>query len=192
MLDRCRALEHRSAALYRSFAAGAHDQPELSALWTAMAREEEEHSHILDKASGRLPTIDAWLTHISGKWPEVVLEVGAPEGGAPLAALDRQQLAAALDRDDGARAATSDVSRQSHRPPRPIAEVPRLPRRGSRAASEPPGSQRARRLRMCPAGATALMARVGGDLAVGDSRYRRRARITARSARAADRPRHPG
>ena len=100
MLDRCRGLETRSAALYRSFAAGACDQPDLCALWTAMAREEEEHARILDDTRARLPTIDAWLTHISGGWPEVVRVVEAKLSEAELLAGDAgadQQLAAALE-----------------------------------------------------------------------------------------------
>jgi hypothetical protein len=60
MLDRCCGLETRSAALYRSFAAAALDQPDLCALWTALAREEDEHASILDAARGRLPTTEAW------------------------------------------------------------------------------------------------------------------------------------
>jgi hypothetical protein len=64
MLDRCHGLETRSAALYRSFAAGARDQADLCALWTAMAREEDEHARMLDVARGRLPTIEAWTTHL--------------------------------------------------------------------------------------------------------------------------------
>jgi hypothetical protein len=38
MLDRCCGLETRTAALYRSFAAAAREQPDLCALWTATAR----------------------------------------------------------------------------------------------------------------------------------------------------------
>jgi rubrerythrin len=160
MLDRCRDLESRSAALYRSFAAGAHDQPELSALWTDMAREEEEHSHILDEVRARLPTIEAWLTHISGKWPEVVREVGAQLSKAELltrGADTDQQLAAALELEmtelEPLRQMLVAVSRR--RPPRPVAEVHalRLAEGAERFSTDPNVRQRAAllRFRMCPA-----------------------------------------
>ena len=44
ILDRCHALEQRAAAAYRSFAAAARGTPEVCALWTRLAREEEEHA----------------------------------------------------------------------------------------------------------------------------------------------------
>jgi len=128
MLDRCRALECRSAALYRSFAAAAHDQPELSAFWTDMARDEDQHSRILDEARARLPTVDAWLTHISVKWPEVVRDVGTQLSTAELltGGTDTdEQLAAALELEmtelEPLRQMLVSVSR--HRPPRPVGEV---------------------------------------------------------------------
>ena len=58
MLDRCCGFEIRSAALYRNFAAGARDQPDLCALWTAMAREEDDHDWI-DTHSRRVGQIAA-------------------------------------------------------------------------------------------------------------------------------------
>jgi len=72
MMDRCCGFEVRSAALYRNFAAGARDQPDLCALWTAMAREEDDHARIINDARRRLPTIDAWMTQLSTRWDEVV------------------------------------------------------------------------------------------------------------------------
>ena len=75
MLDRCCALETRSAALYRSFAAAAHEQPDLCALWTAMAHEEDDHARILNDTRRHLPTIDAWVTQLSTRWDEVVRRV---------------------------------------------------------------------------------------------------------------------
>jgi rubrerythrin len=47
LLQRCGALEERAAALYRGWAAGARDNPPLCNLWTALAREEEEHARSL-------------------------------------------------------------------------------------------------------------------------------------------------
>jgi rubrerythrin len=127
MLDRCCGLETRSAALYRSFAAGARDHPDLRALWTAMADEEEEHARILDGLRGRLPTIEAWLTQISGKWPEVVGVVDAKLAEAELLPGDAsadQQLAAALELEmteiEPLRQMLVGLSQR--RPPRPIAE----------------------------------------------------------------------
>src|SRR4030095_8532502 len=75
MLDRCCGFEIRSAALYRNFAAGARDQPDLCALWTAMAREEDDHARIINDARRHLPTIEAWMTQLSTRWDKVVREV---------------------------------------------------------------------------------------------------------------------
>ena len=44
MLDRCQRLEERAAALYRSYAASTRAEPSACALWTELAREEEEHA----------------------------------------------------------------------------------------------------------------------------------------------------
>ena len=154
MLDRCRGLEARSAALYRSFAAGACDQPDLCALWTAMAREEEEHARILDDARARLPTIDAWLTHISGGWPEVVRVVEAKLSEAELLAGGAgadQQLAAALELEmteiEPLRQMLVAVSQ--HRPPRPISEnhALRLADAAERLSADPKIRQQAALLR---------------------------------------------
>ena len=50
LLQRCRALEQRAAALYRAWAAAARDDPGLCSMWTALAREEEEHARSLSVA----------------------------------------------------------------------------------------------------------------------------------------------
>jgi len=47
LLQRCGTLEERAATLYRGWAAGARDNPPLCNLWTALAREEEEHARSL-------------------------------------------------------------------------------------------------------------------------------------------------
>lgn len=127
MLDRCRGLETRSAALYRSFAAGARDQADICALWTAMAREEDEHVRMLDEARGHLPTIGAWTTHLSGRWDHVVREVEEKlfeaEQLAGGAGTD-QQLAAALELELTEIEALLQmlVAMSRRRPPRPVAE----------------------------------------------------------------------
>jgi rubrerythrin len=153
MLKRCRGLEIRSAALYRCFAAGA-DRPELCALWTAMAREEEEHARILDDVRARLPTIEAWTTDISGGWPAVVREVEAKLSAAELLAGHSgadQQLAAALDLEmteiEPLRQMLVAVSRR--RPPRPIAEnhAIRLADAAERFSADPQVRQQAAQLR---------------------------------------------
>jgi rubrerythrin len=154
MLDRCRGLEIRSAALYRSFAADARDRPDLSALWTAMAREEEEHARILEEARARLPTIEAWLTQISGKWLEVVGEVEAKLSEAELLARGigpDLQLAAALELEmteiEPLRQMLVGVSK--HRPPRPIAQnhVLRLADAAEHFSADPQVRQKAAQLR---------------------------------------------
>jgi hypothetical protein len=126
MLDCSLGLEARSAALYRSFAAAAGDRPELSALWTNMACEEEEHARILADARAHLPTIEAWLSEISGKWPGVVREIEAKMSKAELLASDAgadQQLAAALELEmtEIEPLRRMLVAASERRPPRPIA-----------------------------------------------------------------------
>jgi len=126
MLDRCRRLEIRSAALYRAFAAGARDR-ELSALWTTMAREAEEHARILDDTRARLPTIDAWLTDVSGGWPEVLRDIEAKLSQAELLAGHAdadQQLAAALALEMTDIEPLHQMLRavSQHHPQRPIAQ----------------------------------------------------------------------
>jgi hypothetical protein len=127
-LDRCCSFETRSAALYRSFAAGASDQPDLCALWTAMAGEEDDHARILNDTRRHLPTIEAWTTQLSARWDKVVREVETKLSEAELlsrgAGVD-QQLAAALELEmteiEPLRQMLLAVSRR--RPPRPIAEA---------------------------------------------------------------------
>jgi hypothetical protein len=100
MLDRCCELEARSAALYRRFAACARDRPDLCALWTTMAREEDDHARTLSATRGRLPVLEAWVTDLSPRWDEVVrrTEAKLSEGErlADCADID-QQLATALE-----------------------------------------------------------------------------------------------
>jgi rubrerythrin len=71
MLSRCAALEARAAALYRSWAAGAREHPELCALWTRLAREEEAHARALVEAQTDLPPVEGWRTQVTG-WDEAV------------------------------------------------------------------------------------------------------------------------
>ena len=54
LLDRSEALEQRTAALYRRFAARQLDDAELAALWTALAAEEEEHVRSIRDARSQL------------------------------------------------------------------------------------------------------------------------------------------
>jgi chromosome segregation ATPase len=74
MLDRCRRLEERAAALYRSYAASARAELPLHALWTALAREEEEHAHSIAVARSRLEATEGWRTRVEG-WREALEEV---------------------------------------------------------------------------------------------------------------------
>jgi rubrerythrin len=98
MLDRCRALEERAAVLYRTFAAGARSEPRLCAMWTALAREEEEHARALLAARRRLLPIEAARTRIEG-WSEVLADIEERLAAAErLATAGRdRQLAAALE-----------------------------------------------------------------------------------------------
>ena len=152
VLDRCRGLEKRAAALYRSFAAGAR-QPDLCALWTAMAREEEEHARVLDDERAHLPTIEAWLTDLSN-WHEVVCEIEAKLSEAELLASGAgadQQLAAALELEMTEIEPVRQmlVAASEHRPPRPIAQnhALRLADAAERFSTDPHVRQQAALLR---------------------------------------------
>ncbi len=154
MLDRCCAFEIRSATLYRSFAAGARDQPELSALWTAMACDEDDHARILRDTRRHLPTSEAWVTHLPERWDEVVREIeeklSEAERLAGSAGPD-QQLAAALEFE------MTEVEPLHHmlvavsqrRPPRPVAEnhTLRLADAAERFSAHPRVREQAARLR---------------------------------------------
>jgi hypothetical protein len=76
MLERCRRLEERAAALYRSYAAAARREPALCALWTALAREEDEHAHSIVRARARLEPTAGWRTWLDG-WDDAIAEVEA-------------------------------------------------------------------------------------------------------------------
>jgi rubrerythrin len=53
MLKRCERLELRAATLYRAFAAASRAESELCALWTTLAREEEDHARSIALAAAR-------------------------------------------------------------------------------------------------------------------------------------------
>jgi hypothetical protein len=99
MLDRCKRMEERAAALYRSYAVASRTEPPLCALWTALAREEEEHAHSILLARARLEPTAGWRTWLEG-WSEALGEVEArltaAEHLGAEAPIDRQ-LSAALE-----------------------------------------------------------------------------------------------
>jgi hypothetical protein len=74
MLDRCRRLEERAAALYRSFAAGSRSDPRLCALWIEMSREEEQHARSIETTEDGLRVEDGWRTSLDG-WEEALVDV---------------------------------------------------------------------------------------------------------------------
>ena len=127
-LDRCCDFETRAAALYRNFAAGASDQPDLCALWTAMAGDEDDHARLLNDTRDHLPTIEAWVTRLSGRWDEVVRDVETKlfeaERLSRGAGVD-QQLAAALELEitEIEQLGQMLVAVSRRRPPRPIVEI---------------------------------------------------------------------
>jgi rubrerythrin len=99
ILDRCQALELRAAAAYRTFAATTRGQPEVCALWTELAREEEQHARSIATARAHLRQGARTRTTIEG-WEETIGEVEdrlavAERLGA--GATMAEQLAAALD-----------------------------------------------------------------------------------------------
>lgn len=98
MLERCALLEARAAAVYRTYAAAARHEPALCALWTSLAREEEEHARSLVAARRAVDPATAQATEISG-WDDVLADVEAALAAAERSAtLDRnRQLVAALE-----------------------------------------------------------------------------------------------
>ena len=127
MLDRCCGLETRSAALYRSFAAADLDEPDLCALWTTMAREEDDHARMLNDVRRHVPTAEAWATQLSTRWDKVLREVEEKLSEAERLAGDAgadKQLAAALELEMTEIEPLRQmlVAAGRHRAPRPIAE----------------------------------------------------------------------
>src|SRR5262249_4268598 len=74
MLDRCRGLEERVAAVYRAYAAAAREDPASTELCTTLAREEEQHVESIVRARSRLRPTVGWPTWRGG-WEEPVEEV---------------------------------------------------------------------------------------------------------------------
>jgi rubrerythrin len=74
MLERARGLEERAAALYRRWAAISRTEPEVCAIWTALAREEEEHVRSIALAGSRIEVTAGWRTWLEG-WDDAVAEV---------------------------------------------------------------------------------------------------------------------
>ena len=99
MLERCEHLEKRAAALYRSYAAASRAEPERCALWTALAREEEDHARSIARVRAAIEPTIGWRTWLEG-WEEALVDVAdcltAAERLGAEAPGDRQ-LSAALE-----------------------------------------------------------------------------------------------
>jgi hypothetical protein len=99
MLERGKRLEERAAMLYRSYAAASRNQPSLCALWTSLAREEEDHARSIVTARDRLEATAGWRTWLDG-WDAALTEVDerltAAEQLGPEATVTRQ-LSTALE-----------------------------------------------------------------------------------------------
>ena len=98
LLRRCTVLERRAAGVYRMFAARTRHLPDVCALWTALAREEEVHAHTVERAASWLDPGQGFHTSLDG-WQEALDEIEArladaerPENGSDV----RRQLVAAL------------------------------------------------------------------------------------------------
>jgi rubrerythrin len=123
LIARCRSYEGRAADVYRTFAMRTRAQPETCALWTALARDEEQHARTLDRAARDLEATDAWRVTLDG-WDEALAEIDErvqqaedPRIGADL---DRQLAAAlALER--------TEIDHLYHR----LADLTRTPLGGS-------------------------------------------------------------
>ena len=99
LLDRSEALERGAAALYRGFAAARRHDPELAALWTCLAADEEEHASSIREARNGLDSHDVGQTSIGGceaALADIAQRLRRAERLGPDATTD-QQLAAALE-----------------------------------------------------------------------------------------------
>jgi rubrerythrin len=99
ILDRCLGLERRAATAYRRFAAAARAQPNVCALWTEMAREEEEHAQSIVTVATDLRQRGRSRMSVDG-WNEALEEIETRLAIAeqlPAGATTAQQLAAALE-----------------------------------------------------------------------------------------------
>ncbi len=143
LIERCQQLEDRVATLYRAYAASARSEPDLCSLWTALAREEEEHSRTLAAARLFRAQVEAARTDVEGceaALQEVAQRLTAAEQLATGASLDRQ-LAAALELEmTELEPLRRLVLAASHRPDRTghqTAHVDRLARAARRYSSDP-------------------------------------------------------
>jgi rubrerythrin len=74
LIPRCRSYEARAADIYRSFAARTRQQPQACALWTALAREEEDHTRALERAARLLEPTEGWRVSLDG-WDDAIAEI---------------------------------------------------------------------------------------------------------------------
>ena len=99
LLDRCRTLEERAATAYRRFAARARGEPSLCAMWTELARDEEDHARSVEAARGDIEAAEGRCIEIEG-WTEAIDDIDRrltnAERLGPEATTD-DQLVAALD-----------------------------------------------------------------------------------------------
>lgn len=99
LLERAQAHEERAAAVYRGFAATQLHDPELAALWTRLASDEDDHAHSIADARDAFPVSERDLVAVEGcdaAFVEVARRLRRAEALGPEAPVDRQ-LAAALD-----------------------------------------------------------------------------------------------
>jgi len=66
LLDHAEALETRAAALYHRFAAAQLDDPDLTALWTELGREEDAHAASIQAARRQLTPEERDRSAVSG------------------------------------------------------------------------------------------------------------------------------
>ena len=81
LIQHCEGLEQRAAALYRGWAARARENPRLCSLWTALAREEEEHARTLRVALRSPAPSSRGCLDVAG-WEDAIAAVEANLIGA--------------------------------------------------------------------------------------------------------------
>lgn len=132
LLDRCLALEERTAALYRKFAAARAEDRELVELWTTLAADEDEHARSIRNAQrdlgpeeGELSTVEgcqAALADVAGRLRDAdALDANATPSRHLAAALDIE-----LSEIEALRRLSLRASRQQRVPDQDHAHLRRL------------------------------------------------------------------
>jgi hypothetical protein len=132
LLDHAEALERRTAALYRRFAAAQLDDPHMATLWADLAAEEDAHAGSIRDARSQLTPEERDLSTVSGcetALADIMERLRRAEGLGSEVTADRR-LSVALDIElselEALRRLALDASGLSDGPPTDQTHVHRL------------------------------------------------------------------